>query len=119
MKRYSISRAYDHRGYHFTYMGRTDNVEETIEEYKASTFSWGIRITDSITKEVVFEDKRPLKGELIITTEATDKNFKGEKHTYSEYYHNLDEMRKEEHTYLYQTFDTFKVLKVERVIHSI
>ena len=80
MKRYSVSVAYRRNrktnkiGYH--YYGRTDNVEEVILEYKERLENWinhvtdenyefrnysvddycGVRITDSQTKEVVYEE---------------------------------------------------------------
>ena len=79
MKRYSVSRAYgrnrENGKISFQYDGRTDNVEVTKEQYKKGLDKWikkitdenyeyrciiddyyGIRITDSKTKEIVFED---------------------------------------------------------------
>ena len=78
MKRYAISREY-FRGVNgklrFHYYGRTDDVEEAIEFYKGRLNSWvkkltdenypyrseivdchGIRITDSETKKVIYEE---------------------------------------------------------------
>lgn len=79
MKRYSVSTAYNRNRtdnkISFQYYGRTDDVEQTIEAYKKRLQNWienitdenceyrsvlddykGIRITDSKTKEIVFED---------------------------------------------------------------
>ncbi len=79
MKRYSVSIAYyrnrENGKVGFHYSDRTDDVEATIKKYKKSLENWikiitdenselrcitsdykGIRITDSKTKEVVFED---------------------------------------------------------------
>lgn len=79
MKRYSVSKAYS-RDYEndkigFQYDGRTDDVEQAIKEYKERLQCWiecitdendeyraytnnyhGIRITDSKTKEIVYEE---------------------------------------------------------------
>ena len=73
MKRYSYSTCYD--DYHFQYDGRTDEPERIIDLYRRALDRWikelndenypyrsqtnyrfGIRITDSKTKEVVFEE---------------------------------------------------------------
>lgn len=77
MKRYSVSIAYGRKGdkvsYH--YWGRTDDVEDMIEHYRERLQNWikkvqdenyeyksvvydycGMKIVDSKTKQVVFED---------------------------------------------------------------
>lgn len=79
MKRYSVSIAYtrnrDTGKVCFHYWGRTDDIEETISNYKGDLQNWisritdekyeyreqtndyrGIKITDSQTKKVVYED---------------------------------------------------------------
>ena len=79
MKRYSISHVYSidkkTNKVTFHYFGRTDSVEKAIEEYKENLMDWqkriqdedseyrdllkqyrGIKITDSQTKQVVYED---------------------------------------------------------------
>ena len=79
MKRYSIAIAYNRcrakNKVKFHYYGRTDNIEETKEWYFGMLKRWidnitnedyeyrnilndycGIKITDSTTKEIVFED---------------------------------------------------------------
>ena len=77
MKRYSIAVADGRKDnkVHFHYYGRTDNPEEAIAKYRKSFTRWcqnvqdvkneeheiahsyhGIRITDSLTKEAVFEE---------------------------------------------------------------
>lgn len=69
MKRYSVSILY-HRN-HFNYVARTDNPDENIEKFKKLVDEWrervkeenpftddfiGMRITDSKTKKVTFEE---------------------------------------------------------------
>lgn len=77
MKRYSISIADGRKNdkIYFHYVDRTDDVEKTIASYKASLASWidrlndegyeyrhmtdnyhGIKITDSQTKKVVYQE---------------------------------------------------------------
>lgn len=78
MKRYSVAYAYGrdkNNKVYFHYFGRTDDVEDTIEEYHKRYENWrknicdteyefrdvtnnyhGIRITDSKSKDVVFEE---------------------------------------------------------------
>lgn len=77
MKRYSIAVADGRNGnkVYFHYYGRTDNPEEAIAKYRKRFIAWaqevqninyeyremtynyhGIRIIDSLTKEVVFEE---------------------------------------------------------------
>lgn len=78
MKRYSIAIAYgrkENNKVYFHYHGRTDNLEKAIENYHKSFIRWcqsvqdvndelhdiannfhGIKIVDSQTKKVVFEE---------------------------------------------------------------
>lgn len=117
MKRYSISSMTPDYNKRFQYDGRTDNPEEVIESYKNNRYSAGIRIVDSLTKEVVFEDKREIKGELRITFTEDGKT----EWTSIDKYVNLSLMQEEEHKYKFGYFNDFcpkmKVVNVERVIY--
>jgi hypothetical protein len=110
MKRYSISYAREvnkqasKSGIAYQYMGRTDNPEEAIESFKDNAFTMGIKITDSKTKKVVFEELRTIKGQLILTLKD------GRKCTFDCY--NLAAMRKAEHTFIHME----DVENVERII---
>ena len=116
MKRYSISTVTPTHYDRYQYEGRTDNPEEVIEKYKNDTFLAGIRIVDSKTKDVVFQDKRALKGELIVTF-----NDGKDEWTCKDKFVNLQRMREYEHNYKYGYTNRFnpkmKVVKVERVIY--
>lgn len=121
MKRYSISYpsfVNEHAsktGVKFYYRGRTDNPEEVIERYKNSPIDMGLRIVDSLTKEVIFDDLRPIRGKLILTlTNGKDTWTRTEKFV------NLSHMRKCEHEYTYdkdygKDFG-YRIVKVEREI---
>jgi hypothetical protein len=118
MKRYSISYAHkvntkaSKSGIKYHYSGRTDNVEKTIAEYKASLFFRGIRITDSETKKVVFEDLRKVKGTLTLTLTNGEKTWLS-----THEYFDLHEMRRREHHWRYDVKGYgYKVVKVEREI---
>lgn len=117
MKRYSISyirfvnENYSKTGIRFHYAGRTDSFEETIENYKNNRRAYGMRIVDSQTKEVVFEEIRPIKGILYITRTGFD----NKPHTIEERFVDLDYMREWEHRYMYGDFSK-NVIKVEREI---
>ena len=69
MKRYSVSELYSKNRFH--YVARTDNPDKDVERFKKIVDGWrdrvkeesewadefiGMRITDSKTKEVVFEE---------------------------------------------------------------
>jgi hypothetical protein len=93
-------------------MGRTDDAEKEIEIYKSSKYCIGIRITDSKTKEVVFEDLRPFRGALVLTLDNGCSVY-----TMTHKYVNLELMREDEHKYRYEECKYYKVLKVERIIY--
>ena len=120
MKRYSISYpcfVNEHAsksGIKFYYSGRTDNPEEQIERYKNSKNDMGLRIVDSLTKKVVFEDLRPIKGKLILTLTDGDNTW-----THIEIFVDLGHMREREHLYTYGNYGegyNFRVVNVEREI---
>lgn len=122
MKRYSVSFANHPCEYTpkekigFQYQGRTDNPEEIIESYKNSPYSFGLQITDSKTKEVVFSDKREVKGRLVITLTDGKKTWES-KICFAD----LEYMRIQEHYYSFEYKNTVnkdvRVVKVKREIY--
>lgn len=62
MKRYKVNVAYrvhadfSKSGYKWTYRGRTDDPQKWIEEYKKGWTGDGLRITDTETDAVIFEE---------------------------------------------------------------
>lgn len=102
MKRYSISKAeyYNDAKVKFCYWGRTEKPEEVIKEHFDNPKSIGLRITDSTTKKVVYENIRKAKGCLIIT--YTNGNQR------TEYYCDLNDMR------YWEQWHTNRNNKVER-----
>ena len=115
MKRYVVSRPerVNERaskiGLKFTCCGRTDNPEEVIETFKNRKTSKGLRITDSVTKEVIFEEIRPDKGSLIITYK--DGFVRVDK------YVDLEDMRYWEHWLRYENPSRNNIEKIERKIY--
>lgn len=118
MKRYSISIAErvneqaSKTGFRFCYSGRTDDWEAYVERYKRCPTRFGIRITDSQTKKVVFEDLRPVKGILTITKKEL---YSDEIYTFEDHFSDLTQMRDWEHEYLYGRFSK-NTINVERKI---
>ena len=115
MKRYSVS-YFCRQTKRFDYRGRTDNPAEVIERYKTSRDTLGLQIRDSVTKEIIFSEIRPIKGKLTLT--LTDG-----KRTWNSIweYVDLSYMREREHEYLYNKEYGkdygFRVVKVEREIY--
>lgn len=115
MKRYIISYAErvnekaSKNGIKFCCRGRTDNPESTIEMFKNSKNDKGLRITDSLTKEVIFEEIKPDKGCLTITYKSGF--VKVEK------YVDLECMRYWEHWYKYESPSRNNIEKIERTIY--
>lgn len=115
MKRYIISYAErvnekaSKSGISFYCRGRTDNPETTIEMFKNSKYDKGLRITDSQTKKIIFEEIRADKGCLTITYKS---NFvKVEK------YVDLEVMRYWEHWFKYESPNRNNIEKIERTIY--
>lgn len=115
MKRYVVSIAErvnekaSKSGVKFCFVGRTDNPEARIESFKDEKAEKGLRITDSVTKQVIFEEIRADKGSLKIIHESGWEHVKE--------FCDLDNMRKWEHWYKYELKAKDKVVKVERTIY--
>lgn len=115
MKRYVISRLdrvneiTSKNGLKFTCYGRTDNPEATIEAFKNSKTNKGLRITDGLTKKVIFEEIRPDKGSLTITYKS------GTVHVHK--YIDLENMRYWEHWLRYENPGRDNIEKIERTIY--
>ena len=115
MKRYIISYAErvnekaSKSGISFYCRGRTDNPETTIEMFKNSKYDKGLRITDSQTKEIIFEEIRADKGSLTITYKSGAAMVKQ--------YVDLDNMRYWEHWYKYENPNKNNIVSIERTIY--
>jgi hypothetical protein len=124
MKRYSISYPYEvneqasKSGIKFQYRDRTDNPEDVIERYKNSRIDRGLQIKDSVTKEIIFSDIRPIRGKLILTLTDEKRTWKT-----TEKFVDLGYMRELERKYLcdkeYGKDYGFSVVKVDREICKI
>jgi hypothetical protein len=112
MKRYSISTPY---GGKFYYHGRTDNPDAEIERYKASRCDFGLQITDSTTKKIIFSEIRPIKGKLILILTDGKSEWKSARE-----FVDLSLMREQENKIKYDpTYGKdfgFSVVKVDREI---
>lgn len=116
MKRYSIS-YFCRETKRFSYSGRTDNPAEVIERYKPDRDSFGLQIRDSVTKEIIFSEVRPIKGKLILTLTDGKRTWSSTRE-----FVDLSYMREREHDYRYNynrglgTEYSHRVVKIEREI---